>query len=76
METPTTPPEPQAPAMLCPFCRKQLTEVGWSVNQEVGLVSIFHNKPDCMTVVGCHLIPIQQPLIEMPGGRGNPGRRI
>ena len=57
--------QPPAPQPLCAHCRKPLTSIGWLHNQQAGLVTFYHNEPDCMVVVNCQMIPIEQPRVQM-----------
>lgn len=70
MEEPDSPARPtSAPApiaAICPHCRKALLSVGWLINQECGLVTIYHNDPDCMVALSCQMVPVERPRIQVP----------
>lgn len=72
---PHSPPAPPTPN--CPHCRQPLATVGWNVNPEFQLVTIYHNDPGCMTALNLQfLMPLEQqrrihlPSEFQPIGRG------
>lgn len=76
MEDPYSPARPtSAPApiaAICPHCLKLLLSVGWLINpdnpqrQECGLVTIYHNDPDCMVALSCQMVPVERSRIQAP----------
>ena len=55
-----TPQAPEASPPLCPHCKKPLASVGWLINEEAGLVTFFHNEPDCMMAINCQFAQVKR----------------
>jgi hypothetical protein len=66
-DTPTPAPPP---VVLCPHCKTPLGSVGWLHNAEIGLVTFYHNEPDCMTVISVQVMPVEQKRIHAPAEYG------
>jgi hypothetical protein len=72
-ENPTPTPAPTIP--LCPHCKQPLENVGWLLNSEVGLLTIYHAVSECNVALNCQMIPVEARRVTLPEGVGF-GRRF
>lgn len=57
---------PTSPAK-CPYCRAVFEKVGFLRNDEVGLITFYHDVPACMKVINLQAIPIQNRIVPPSG---------
>ena len=62
--------ENQQPAPVtakCPYCRADFKEIAFLRNDEIGLLTFYHNVPACGKVISIQAVPIQQRIIPPNG---------